>query len=104
MTVLRMCELGHVSRASLYRFAPEAEHTDQDIALRDAAVRLFASFLEVLIDLLDYLLRQRRYRYTGRVLALRNGVAAIAGAAGGIGGVGGTFEQVSLDKLKAPRA
>src|ERR1700722_12160839 len=30
MTTLRMCELGHVSRAGLYRFAPEAEHADPD--------------------------------------------------------------------------
>ena len=35
MTARRMCELGHVSRASLYRFAPEAVHVDRDLDLRD---------------------------------------------------------------------
>lgn len=35
MTTLRMCELGQVSRAGLYRFAPEAEQADPDLDLRD---------------------------------------------------------------------
>lgn len=44
MTVLRMCELGHVSRASLYRFAPEAEHADRDLDLRDEIQRIALDF------------------------------------------------------------
>jgi hypothetical protein len=34
MTALRMCELGQISRASLYRWAPEAAHEDPDLDLR----------------------------------------------------------------------
>ena len=37
-----MCELGHVSRAGLYRF--EAEPPDQDLDLRDAIQRLALEF------------------------------------------------------------
>jgi len=35
MTVLRMCDLGHVSRAGLYRYDPKAETADDDLDLRD---------------------------------------------------------------------
>ena len=44
MTLLRMCELGHVSRAGLYRFEPESEPPDQDLDLRDAIQRLALEF------------------------------------------------------------
>ena len=45
MTTLRMCELGHVSRAGLYRFAPEAaEHPDPDLDLRDQIQRIALEF------------------------------------------------------------
>lgn len=44
MTVLRMCQLGHVSRAGLYRFAPEAEHADRDLDLRDEIQRIALEF------------------------------------------------------------
>jgi putative transposase len=44
MTTLRMCELGQVSRASLYRFAPEAEHADPDLDLRDEIQRIALEF------------------------------------------------------------
>ena len=44
MTLLRMCELGHVSRAGLYRFQPESEPPDQDLDLRDAIQRIALEF------------------------------------------------------------
>jgi transposase InsO family protein len=44
MTVLRMCELGHVGRAGLYRFAPEGEHADPDLDLRDEIQRIALEF------------------------------------------------------------
>jgi len=44
MTLLRMCELGHVSRAGLYRFEPESEPPDQDLDLRDAIQRIALEF------------------------------------------------------------
>ncbi len=34
MTISRMCELGHVSRAGLYRFDPNREQPDNDLDLR----------------------------------------------------------------------
>lgn len=39
-----MCELGHVSRAGLYRFQPESEPPDQDLDLRDAIQRIALEF------------------------------------------------------------
>jgi putative transposase len=42
--LLRMCELGHVSRAGLYRFEPESEPPDQDLDLRDAIQRIALEF------------------------------------------------------------
>jgi putative transposase len=44
MTTLRMCELGQVSRAGLYRFAPETEHADPDLDLRDEIQRIALEF------------------------------------------------------------
>ncbi len=44
MTVLRMCQLGDVSRAGLYRFAPEPEHADGDLDLRDEIQRIALEF------------------------------------------------------------
>jgi hypothetical protein len=44
MTTLRMCQLGQVSRASLYRFTPEAEHADRDLELRDEIQRIALEF------------------------------------------------------------
>ena len=44
MTLLRMCELGHVSRAGLYRFEPESEPPNQDLDLRDAIQRIALEF------------------------------------------------------------
>lgn len=44
MTVLRMCELGDVSRAGLYRFDPKADPPDQDLDLRDAIQRIALEF------------------------------------------------------------
>ena len=35
MTVLRMCDLGHVSRAGLYRYDPKAETPEDDLDLRE---------------------------------------------------------------------
>jgi transposase len=35
MTVVRMCDLVHVSRAELYRFEPETEEVGDDLDLRD---------------------------------------------------------------------
>jgi putative transposase len=44
MSLLRMCELGRVSRAGLYRFDPEGEQPDQDLDLRDAIQRIALEF------------------------------------------------------------
>ncbi|MBC7925423.1 MAG: IS3 family transposase [Bryobacteraceae bacterium] len=44
MTMYRMCELGHVSRASLYRFAPEASRADGDLDLRNQIQRIALEF------------------------------------------------------------
>jgi putative transposase len=44
MTLLRMCELGGVSRASWYRFDPEEERPDQDLNLRDTIQRIALEF------------------------------------------------------------
>jgi putative transposase len=44
MSLLRMCELGQVSRAGLYRFDPDDEQTDQDLDLRDAIQRIALEF------------------------------------------------------------
>jgi len=40
MTVVRMCELGHVSRAGLYRFDPQTARVQFDMDLRDAIQRI----------------------------------------------------------------
>jgi hypothetical protein len=40
MSVSRMCELGRVSRAGLYRFEPEGERADEDPDLRDTVQRM----------------------------------------------------------------
>ena len=44
MTVLRMCELGKISRAGLYRFDPEAERCEEEMDLRDAIQRIALEF------------------------------------------------------------
>jgi putative transposase len=44
MTTVRMCELGHVSRAALYRFDPKAERRDHELDLRDAIQRIALQF------------------------------------------------------------
>jgi putative transposase len=44
MTVARMCQLGHVSRAGLYRFDPERQHPHQDLDLRDEIQRIALEF------------------------------------------------------------
>jgi putative transposase len=44
MTVARMCRLGQVSRATLYRFDPDCKRTDQDLNLRDAIQRIALEF------------------------------------------------------------
>lgn len=44
MTALRMCELGTVSRASLYRFEPRDEGADEDLDLRDEIQRIALAF------------------------------------------------------------
>jgi putative transposase len=44
MTALRMCELGQVGRAGLYRFEPEGEHPDEDLDLRDEIQRIALEF------------------------------------------------------------
>ncbi|MBV9264905.1 MAG: IS3 family transposase [Acidobacteriaceae bacterium] len=44
MTVLRMCDLGHVSRAGLYRFDSEAETQDDDLDLRDEIQKIALEF------------------------------------------------------------
>lgn len=44
MTILRMCELGDISRAGLYRFDPEAERREEELDLRDAIQRIALEF------------------------------------------------------------
>jgi putative transposase len=44
MTVLRMCELGDISRACLYRFDPEVEQREEKLDLRDAIQRIALEF------------------------------------------------------------
>jgi len=44
MTVQRMCELGHVSRAGFYRFDPDLEPLDDDLDLRDEIQRIALEF------------------------------------------------------------
>jgi len=44
MTAARMCLLGHVSRAGLYRFDPESEKSDDDPDLRDEIQRIALEF------------------------------------------------------------
>jgi transposase InsO family protein len=44
MTILRMCELGEISRAGLYRFDPEAERREEELDLRDAIQRIALEF------------------------------------------------------------
>jgi transposase InsO family protein len=44
MTAQRMCELGTVSRAGLYRFGPEGEASDEDWELRDEIQRIALAF------------------------------------------------------------
>jgi len=44
MTVLRMCEISQVSRASFYRFAPEADHVDLDLDLRNEIQHIALEF------------------------------------------------------------
>ena len=44
MTMLRMCELGHVSRSGLYRFDPEVERREEELDLRDAIQRIALEF------------------------------------------------------------
>ena len=44
MSVSRMCQLGQVSRASLYRFDPDGEREDEDLDLRDAIQRIALEF------------------------------------------------------------
>jgi len=44
MTVGRMCQLGHVSRAGFYRFDPGREREDPDMDLRDEIQRIALEF------------------------------------------------------------
>lgn len=44
MNVSRMCDLGHVSRAGLYRFHPAAERTDDDLDVRDEIQKIALEF------------------------------------------------------------
>ena len=44
MTVTRMCQLGHVSRAGLYRFDPEGEGADDDLDVRNEIQRIALDF------------------------------------------------------------
>jgi putative transposase len=44
MSALRMCDLGHVSRAGLYRFDPKAGTPDDDLDLRDEIQRIALDF------------------------------------------------------------
>ena len=44
MTILRMCELGDISRAGLYRFDPEVEQREEELDVRDAIRRIALEF------------------------------------------------------------
>ena len=44
MTILRMCELGDISRAGLYRFDPQVERREEELDLRDAIQRIALEF------------------------------------------------------------
>jgi transposase InsO family protein len=44
MTFARMCRLGKISRATLYRFDPGRERPDKDVDLRDAIQRIALEF------------------------------------------------------------
>ena len=44
MTVPRMCRLGNISRATLYRFNLGRERPDKDVDLRDAIQRIALEF------------------------------------------------------------
>jgi putative transposase len=44
MSVSRMCQLGQVSRSSVYRFNPKDEGPDKDLDLRDAIQRIALEF------------------------------------------------------------
>jgi putative transposase len=44
MTVKRMCQLGQVSRAGLYRFDPERDRPDDDLDLRNEMQRIALEF------------------------------------------------------------
>jgi putative transposase len=44
MTALRMCDLGHVSRAGLYRWDSKTETTDDDPDLRDDIQKIALEF------------------------------------------------------------
>jgi putative transposase len=44
MTVLRMCDLGHVSRAGLYRYDSQAEAAEDDLDLRDEIQQIALEF------------------------------------------------------------
>jgi len=44
MTALRMCDLGHISRAGLYRFDPDQQNRDEELDLRDAIQRIALGF------------------------------------------------------------
>ncbi|HZZ15361.1 MAG TPA: IS3 family transposase [Candidatus Sulfotelmatobacter sp.] len=44
MTAIRMCDLGHVSRAGLYRFEPGIDRGDDDLDLRDDIQRIALEF------------------------------------------------------------
>jgi len=44
MSISRMCQLGRVSRASLYRFEPDEDRMDEDLDLRDDIQRIALEF------------------------------------------------------------
>ncbi|MGI8988070.1 MAG: IS3 family transposase [Bryobacteraceae bacterium] len=44
MSILRMCEVGQVSRAGLYRFDPGTERLDDDLDLRHELQRIALEF------------------------------------------------------------
>ena len=44
MTVLRMCELGQVSRAGLYRYEPDGKRLLEGLDLRDIIQRIALEF------------------------------------------------------------
>jgi len=44
MTVLRMCELGQISRAGFYHFDPDQERREEELDLRDAIQRIALEF------------------------------------------------------------